>query len=82
MYKRQIENKTESEKQGYILDYLYTKYPDKLVIFALDYNLDLGALKILKEIYGVNMAPTIVINETKLEGLQSARTVESFLVPI
>ncbi len=72
-------NRTESESQGYILDYIYEKYPEKVVIYAFDINQDTPALNTIKTIYQVKKAPTVIINENLFAGLQTKEQLESLL---
>jgi len=55
--------------QGTILTYMKKKYPQNLMVFAIDYNIDLNVISILKKVYGVEKLPTLVINGKKYEGL-------------
>lgn len=72
-------NSSESESQGYLLDYLYRKHPENLVIYAFEWEQDNPALNTIKQIYGVNSVPTIVINDRTLSGFQSQEKIESLL---
>lgn len=72
-------NPTESESQGYVLDYFYEKYPDDVVIYAFDIDEDDPALNTIKAIYGVSKPPSIVINERLFTGFQSKGTIKSLL---
>ncbi|MFP4116573.1 MAG: DsbA family protein [Candidatus Aenigmatarchaeota archaeon] len=72
-------NVTDSESQGYVLDYIYETYPDEVVIYSLDFDLDEPGLNALKDVYNVNSTPTIVVNETKYEGLRDRDEVEEIL---
>lgn len=73
-------NQTESEAQGYILDYLYEKNPQNLIIYALDIDERDPALDTIKAIYGINQAPSIVVNEKVFSGLQEKETIERHLI--
>jgi hypothetical protein len=59
-----------SKQQGYVLDSITNQYGAKRVLVVpLDYNFNLGMIKILRVQYNVTSTPTLVINEkTKLEG--------------
>ena len=74
------DNSTESESQGYVLDYLYEKYPDNLVIYAFDFDEDNPALNTIKSIYEIKIAPSVVVNEKRLSGLQSKEKIERLLI--
>lgn len=66
-----VNNVSECERQGYVLDYLYYSYPKTVVVYALDYDIDTGSLNVLKELYDVRRVPTVVINDVKFEGFHS-----------
>ncbi|OGI15246.1 hypothetical protein A3K63_04215 [Candidatus Micrarchaeota archaeon RBG_16_49_10] len=70
------ENKGANEDQGYILDYIYDKYPDFVVTYAMDVDIDTPALIALKDIYDIETTPTLVVNGERLEGLQPAVEIE------
>jgi len=72
-------NTSESESQGYVLDYLYEKYPDTVVIYAFDIDGDNPALNTIKAVYGVKRAPSVVINERLFTGFQSKEKIERLL---
>jgi hypothetical protein len=72
-------NKEESEAQGYVLDYIYRKYPDKVVIYALEIEQDTPALNTVKDIYGIETAPALVINEKVFKGLLKSWEIEKEL---
>jgi hypothetical protein len=67
----------QSEDQGYILDNLYLRNKDSLVIFSFDINTNNPAINSLKDIYGVKKAPTLIINEVVYPGFKSSREIES-----
>lgn len=62
---------TVCEEQGAILDNIYYNYGDKVAIFVFDVNTDNPALNTLREVYGINKVPTLIINEETHEGYQS-----------
>ena len=62
----------ESKEQGYVLDAITEQEGDKVIVIPLDFNFDLGIIRILSKEFDVITTPTIIVNEqTKLEGLQS-----------
>ncbi|MBU3904663.1 MAG: hypothetical protein KJ906_00745 [Nanoarchaeota archaeon] len=70
---------TTSKQQGYILDSIGKNNQNTLII-PLDYNFDLGIIKLLKTDYEINSVPTILINENiKLEGLNNREGIEKYL---
>lgn len=72
-------NVSDSELQGSILDYIYHSHPEKVVIYAFDYDLDLEAINTLEEIYGIKQVPSIVVNQKVYAGLTKSETIEKLL---
>jgi hypothetical protein len=72
-------NVSESESQGFVLDYLYQKHPNSIVTYAFDIDKNNPALNTIKEIYGIKETPSIVVNEKLFAGLQSKEKIESLL---
>ncbi len=72
-------NVSESESQGYVLDYLYEKRPDDVVIYAFDMEDDNPALNTIKVIYGVKQVPSVVINERLFQEFQPKERIERLL---
>ena len=64
-------NPSESESQGYVLDYFYEKDPENLVIYAFDIDEENPALDTIKSIYNIELAPSLVVNEKLSSGFQS-----------
>lgn len=73
-------NVSSSESQGYVLDYIYNNYQDRVVIYSLDFDLNEPALNALKDLYGVQTVPSIVVNDTVYKGLRDRKEVEEILV--
>jgi len=73
------ENFTESENQGFVLDYIYTKYPNKISTYAFDVDIDNPVINAMKRKYDVNVIPTIVINDRVYSGFQSKGKIESLI---
>jgi len=73
-------NASESESQGYVLDYLYEKYPDGLVIYAFEIEENTPALNTIKAIYEIKKAPSLVVNERLFTGFQSKEKIEELLI--
>lgn len=72
----------ESQQQGYVLDSISEKYGSGALVVPLDYNFDLGIIKILSKQFSVTKVPTIIINEkTKLEGPVSSAEIGKYMVP-
>lgn len=72
----------ESQQQGYVLDSVSERYGSSVLVVPLDYNFDLGIIRILSKQFNVTKAPTIVINEkTKLEGPVSSAEIGKYITP-
>lgn len=70
----------ESQQQGYVLDSLTEKYGSRVLVIPLDYNFDLGIIRILTKQFNVTKTPAVIINEdTKLEGLRSRAQIEKYI---
>jgi hypothetical protein len=72
-------NASESESQGYVLDYIYEKFPDEVVIYAFDIEDENPALTTLKAIYEVEIVPSVIINEELFTGFQSREKISSLI---
>jgi thiol-disulfide isomerase/thioredoxin len=56
-------------QQALILNYVKGLYPDNVMVFALDYGIDLNSVKLLKSVYGIDKAPMLVIDDKKYENV-------------
>jgi hypothetical protein len=66
----------DCEKMGYVLSELREEYPE-LRVYAFDYNLDLPAIRTLRQVLKLkNELPAIVINEKTYYGFQSIEDIE------
>ncbi|TAL46730.1 hypothetical protein EPN87_04460 [archaeon] len=52
----------ECVAQGLVLDAMKKQAPEKMMIFAVDYNLDLGIVKALITTYNITSTPSIIVN--------------------
>ena len=75
-----VNNKTESEMQGFILDSIYLKYPEKVVIYALDYDLDCKAIDTLENVYNITQVPSLVINDKTYLGFVPKNEIENIIL--
>mgnify|MGYP001559254406 FL=1 len=66
----------ESEKVGYILDTLKSKYPNKLMIYSFDVNLDQSEIQneILK--YKLKTFPAVILNNMTLPKIKNIKQIE------
>ena len=72
-------NCEECAEQGLILSYLKKKYPSNVMIFALDFDFNLGSLNILKHVYQIKKLPTLIVDGEKFEGKVDLETLENEL---
>jgi hypothetical protein len=80
LYFYSIKDCGDCQAQGFVLSYLKEKYPQDIMVFSLDKNEDLYSLNLLKSIYNVTKAPTLVINNKKYEGLMDTNQLKDLLV--
>ncbi len=79
-YSNQREYISDSEKQGYVLGYFGDKYGyDRLKVYSIDSDLDLGVIKMLKEEYSINNYPTTVINSNVFVGFKDKEELERYI---
>lgn len=57
-------------RQGTVLSYLKEQHPQKIMVFAIDNDIKLGSIALIKGAYNVTKTPSIILNETLYEGLQ------------
>ncbi len=60
---------SDCSAQGHVLTYLKNIFGEKLLVFSLDVNFDEPMVQILKENYGIDEMPSLVINDKVFEGL-------------
>jgi len=73
------ENCQDCEKEGFVLTALREKHPD-LRVYSFDYDLDLGAIRALKDLYKIKPElPALVVNEKTFQGFQDMETLEKLL---
>ncbi len=76
-YSNKPENIEAGERQGYILGYLANKYGyDNVKVYSLDGDLDVGAIDVLEERYGIKVYPTTVINDKVFVGFHDRDELE------
>lgn len=72
----------ESQQEEYVLDSVSEKYGSGALVVPLDYNFDLGIIRMLSKQFNVTKVPTIIINEkTKLEGPVSSAEIGKYMAP-
>jgi hypothetical protein len=72
-------NCPDCPRQGLILDYIKRTYPQNIMTFALDYDIDLNVINLLKSLYKVEKVPTLVIDGKKYEGLVTLQELKEIL---
>ena len=70
----------ECVAQGLVLDSLKKQAPDRVMVFAIDYNLDLGIVKTLRAAYNITQVPSIVVDGKQvIKGFADKATLENYL---
>lgn len=77
-YSNANELRAESEKQGFVLNYIRSKY-DNIKVYSFDSDLDMMIIKDLKTIYNVTAIPTIVVDGKTYSGFLDKPEVESLI---
>src|SRR3989344_2571387 len=72
-------NDKKSQNVGFILTTFKNKAPEKIMVYALDYNLDSSAIDSLKETYHINEAPSTLINEQITLDVKNIEDLENIL---
>ncbi len=65
--------------QGYVLSLLKKKYPKKVMIFAIDGDLDLESVSLLKKVYNITAYPSLIINGRVYKGLKTTSFLEKII---
>lgn len=69
--------KPKQETQAMILKEIKEKYGDQVMLVPIPLNLDISSAEMIKNVYNITIAPTILINEKiKLEDLHSFEEIE------
>ncbi len=66
-------------RQGSILSYLKGQNADKIMVFAIDSDQQMNTIALLKEVYNVTSAPSIVIEDIMHPGLKSLYDMKALL---
>jgi hypothetical protein len=68
-YSNKREYVQDSEKQGYVLKYFSDKYGyERVKVYAIDVDLDLGIVDMLKSQYNITEYPSTVVNDQVFSG--------------
>lgn len=74
------QNEALCQSQGFILDYLYRKYPNNVFIYALDYDINSPAINTFKEVHGITQVPSINIDGKTYYGFQDKGILEKIII--
>ena len=67
------------DDQGFVLTYLKTVHKDRILIFALDADLDESSIKTLVSHFNIESYPSLVINDNVYEGFHNRNDLERIL---
>ncbi|MBT5022943.1 hypothetical protein HOK51_03065 [Candidatus Woesearchaeota archaeon] len=70
------------EQQGFILTWLRKNYPENVLVYAFDYNIENTALDTIKTIYGVENTPAVVFNEQAYNHFLTKSELEAFTIQV
>ncbi len=70
---------TTCDDQGFVLSYLKNRMQEKLLVFALDGNLEEPSVKVLKEYFNIKTYPSLIINGKLYGGFYSVEDIEKLL---
>jgi hypothetical protein len=65
--------------QGFVLTYLKNKYGEKVLIFALDTDLEEPSIEAIKNHYNIKIYPSLIVNGKLYEGFQSVEKLENMV---
>jgi len=71
-------SKEESEKQGFVLDYLRSKH-ENVKIYSFDYDLNISAIETLKELHSITITPSTIIEGKVYAGFHDKEELEKVL---
>lgn len=72
-------NCTSCDDQGFILTYLKHNLKDKVLIFALDADVNEPSIRVLKQYYNVNSYPTLIIDSKPYYGFKTKDELENII---
>ena len=79
-YSNRKEDIVEGEDTGRLLDVLYSRNSDNLMIYSFDVNLDSDLVKNLMKKYNIENSPTVIVNgKTKLFHPENINLIEKYL---
>ncbi len=78
-YSNEEKDLKKSDDAGDILDVVYNRNPENLIIYSFDINLDSSLISQLKEKYGVQTSPTVVVNGNRITAPENILVIEKYL---
>jgi len=76
-----IETKSEQVTFSRVLEDLKIKYGNKFILIPIAGDLKLDSIDLMKEAFGIDRYPVIIINEKKvIEDVESLKEIENFLI--
>lgn len=79
-YSNEEEETKVNEDTGRLLDTVFNRNPENLIIYSFDVNLETPLINELKEKYDIKSAPTIIINGNKtIENPKNISEIELYL---
>jgi hypothetical protein len=79
LYFYSIKDCQNCDAQGYVLSFLKDRYPSEIMTFALDKDEDLYSLDLIKKVYNISSAPTLIVNNKKYESLMDVNQLKSIM---
>jgi flagellin-specific chaperone FliS len=69
-----------SERTGFILQNLKAQNINDILVYSIDYHLDLSLVSTLKSVYNITIPDTVLVNEKeKLEKIQNINDIEAVI---
>lgn len=65
--------------QGTVLTYLRRNYEDSVIVYPLDTGLEMDHIEFMKEFYGIERYPSLVVDGEVYEGFQSKQTLQQVI---
>jgi len=79
-YSNQKEDMGNSERTGFILQNLKAQNINDILVYSIDYHLDLSLVSTLKSVYNITIPDTVLVNEKeKLEKIQNINDIEAVI---
>ena len=79
-YSNEENDRTLSERNGFILGTLKNKYPERAMIYSFDYNIESKIVEDLKKKYNLTKAPVVVINKKDVVFVNNIEDIEKYFL--